>query len=318
MSKGMLSKTAWRLMKSYWKSKEKWRARGLLAGVIALSLGQVYMLVMLNQWNNVFYNALQERDFEVFWPLIGQFSLIAFGYIIMAVYAIYVKQILEIKWRTWMTSRYLDEWMHSQTYYRLQVLGGDGVDNPDQRISDDIGMFVNLTLSLFIGLLKQVSTLVAFVVILWQLSGALDIPVGDTVLSVPGYMVFVTLIYSVVGTWLAHKVGRSLIGLNYDQQRYEADFRFSMVRVRENSESIAFYGGEGPEMQNFQERFGVNEKNQALEFLCQRLCPAGCHRADPHERPEVFFRGYAAGGIYPDAECFWQGSGCPQLLCRGL
>ncbi|WP_405756580.1 ABC transporter ATP-binding protein/permease [Anaerovibrio slackiae] len=257
----MLSKTAWRLMKSYWKSKEKWRARGLLAGVIALSLGQVYMLVMLNQWNNVFYNALQERDFEVFWPLIGQFSLIAFGYIIMAVYAIYVKQILEIKWRTWMTSRYLDEWMHSQTYYRLQVLGGDGVDNPDQRISDDIGMFVNLTLSLFIGLLKQVSTLVAFVVILWQLSGALDIPVGDTVLSVPGYMVFVTLIYSAVGTWLAHKVGRSLIGLNYDQQRYEADFRFSMVRVRENSESIAFYGGEGPEMQNFQERFGMVIRN---------------------------------------------------------
>lgn len=160
-----------------------------------------------------------------------------------------------------MTSRYLDEWMHSQTYYRLQVLGGDGVDNPDQRISDDIGMFVNLTLSLFIGLLKQVSTLVAFVVILWQLSGALDIPVGDTVLSVPGYMVFVTLIYSVVGTWLAHKVGRSLIGLNYDQQRYEADFRFSMVRVRENSESIAFYGGEGPEMQNFQERFGMVIRN---------------------------------------------------------
>ena len=105
MSKGALSKTAWRLMKSYWKSKEKWRARGLLAGVIALSLGQVYMLVMLNQWNNVFYNALQERNFEVFWSLIGQFSLIAFGYIIMAVYAIYVKQILEIKWRTWMTSR---------------------------------------------------------------------------------------------------------------------------------------------------------------------------------------------------------------------
>ena len=261
MSKGTLSKTAWRLMKSYWKSEEKWRARGLLAGVIALSLGQVYMLVMLNQWNNVFYNALQERDFEVFWSLIGQFSLIAFGYIIMAVYAIYVKQILEIKWRTWMTNRYLAEWLHSQTYYRLQVTGGDGVDNPDQRISDDIGMFVNLTLSLFIGLLKQATTLVAFVFILWQLSGALEIPVGDTVLSVPGYMVFVTLLYSVVGTWLAHKVGRSLIGLNYDQQRYEADFRFSMVRVRENSESIAFYGGEGPEMQNFQERFGMVIRN---------------------------------------------------------
>lgn len=255
MERAVLSKTAWRLMKSYWKSEEKWKARGLLSGVIALSLGQVYALVMLNQWNNVFYNALQERDFAVFWPLVGQFSLIAFGYIIMAVYAIYVKQMLEIKWRTWMTERYLAEWLHRQTYYRLQVTGRMDMDNPDQRISDDIGSFVNLTLSLFIGFLQQAVTLAAFVVILWELSGTLELPIGGAVFSVPGYMVFVTLLYSLAGTWLAHKVGRKLIGLNYDQQRYEADFRFSMVRVRENSESIAFYGGEGPEMQNFQERF---------------------------------------------------------------
>lgn len=257
MNKGAIRRTAWRLIKSYWQSKEKWKACGLLGGVIALSLGQVYMLVMLNQWNNVFYNALQERNFDVFWSLIGQFSLIAFGYIIMAVYAVYVKQMLEIKWRTWMTDRYLEEWMQKQTYYRLQVTGRMDMDNPDQRISDDIGSFVNLTLTLFIGLLKQATTLVAFVFILWELSGTLDIPLGGTVLTVPGYMVFVTLFYSIAGTWLAHKVGRRLIGLNYDQQRYEADFRFSMVRVRENSESIAFYGGEGPELQNFQERFSM-------------------------------------------------------------
>lgn len=252
-----LYQMAWRLMSSYWHSQEKWKARGLLAGVIALTLGQVYMLVLLNGWNNDFYNALQQRAFESFWPLIGQFACFAFLHIIFAVYAIYVRQILEIKWRNWMTDKYLDRWLGHQTYYRLQVAGKDDMDNPDQRIADDINSFVNLTMGLFVGVIKQATSLVAFVVILWNLSGYLDIPLGDTVLSVPGYMVFVTLIYSVVGTWLAHKVGRKLIRLNYDQQRFEADFRFSMVRVRENSESVAFYGGEKPEMQNFRERFAL-------------------------------------------------------------
>lgn len=252
-----LYQMAWRLMSSYWHSQEKWKARGLLAGVIALTLGQVYMLVLLNGWNNDFYNALQQRAFESFWPLIGQFAGFAFLHIIFAVYAIYVRQILEIKWRNWMTDKYLDRWLGHQTYYRLQVAGQDDMDNPDQRIADDINSFVNLTLGLFVGVIKQATSLVAFVVILWNLSGYLDIPLGDTVLSVPGYMVFVTLIYSVIGTWLAHKVGRKLIRLNYDQQRFEADFRFSMVRVRENSESVAFYGGEKPEMQNFRERFAL-------------------------------------------------------------
>lgn len=252
-----LYQMAWRLMSSYWHSQEKWKARGLLAGVIALTLGQVYMLVLLNGWNNDFYNALQQRAFESFWPLIGQFAGFAFLHIIFAVYAVYVRQILEIKWRNWMTDKYLDRWLGHQTYYRLQVAGRDDMDNPDQRIADDVNSFVNLTLGLFVGVLKQATSLVAFVVILWNLSGSLDIPLGDTVLSVPGYMVFVTLIYSVVGTWLAHKVGRKLIRLNYDQQRFEADFRFSMVRVRENSESVAFYGGEKPELQNFRERFAL-------------------------------------------------------------
>ena len=252
-----LYQMAWRLMSSYWHSQEKWKARGLLAGVIALTLGQVYMLVLLNGWNNDFYNALQQRAFESFWPLIGQFAGFAFLHIIFAVYAVYVRQILEIKWRKWMTDKYLDRWLGHQTYYCLQVAGQDDMDNPDQRIADDVNSFVNLTLGLFVGVLKQATSLVAFVVILWNLSGSLDIPLGDTVLSVPGYMVFVTLIYSVVGTWLAHKVGRKLIRLNYDQQRFEADFRFSMVRVRENSESVAFYGGEKPELQNFRERFAL-------------------------------------------------------------
>ena len=152
---------AWRLMSSYWHSQEKWKARGLLAGVIALTLGQVYMLVLLNGWNNDFYNALQQRAFESFWPLIGQFAGFAFLHIIFAVYAVYVRQILEIKWRNWMTDKYLDRWLGHQTYYRLQVAGQDDMDNPDQRIADDVNSFVNLTLGLFVGVLKQATSLVA-------------------------------------------------------------------------------------------------------------------------------------------------------------
>ena len=274
MKKRDMAGVVWKLVRSYWRSEERWWARGMLAVVVALSLLQVYMLVLLNQWNNEFYNALQGYNYGSFWPLIGEFTTIAFIYIIVAVYAIYLRQMLEIRWRTWMTKNYLSKWLHKQTYYRLQVTGSADMDNPDQRISDDIGSFISLSLQLSLGVLKQLTTLVAFVFILWQLSGVLDIPLGDTVVSVPGYMVFVTLFYSIAGTWIAHKVGKKLIGLKYDQQRYEADFRFSMVRVRENSESIAFYGGEEPEHVTFNERFqrvvtnfwGLMKRTKLLNF----------------------------------------------------
>ena len=273
MRKGDMARNVWRMMRSYWKSEEKWWARGMLGVIIFLSLGQVYMLVLLNQWYNDFYNALQNYDFSLFWPLIGQFMLVAFVYIIMAVYAVYLRQMLQIKWRTWMTRQYLRSWMAKQVYYKLQVLKTD-MDNPDQRISEDIDAFINLTLTLFLGFLKQLTTLLAFVAVLWNLSGILEIPFGETVVSVPGYMVFMCLIYSIVGTWLAHKVGYKLIGLNYDQQRFEADFRFNMVRVRENSESIAFYRGEQPETDGFEDRFkmvinnfwGLMKRTKLLNF----------------------------------------------------
>ena len=273
MRKGDMARNVWRMMRSYWKSEEKWWARGMLGVIIFLSLGQVYMLVLLNQWYNDFYNALQNYEFSLFWPLIGQFMLVAFVYIIMAVYAVYLRQMLQIKWRTWMTRQYLRSWMAKQVYYKLQVLKSD-MDNPDQRISEDIDAFINLTLTLFLGFLKQLTTLLAFVAVLWNLSGILEIPFGETVVSVPGYMVFMCLIYSIVGTWLAHKVGYKLIGLNYDQQRFEADFRFNMVRVRENSESIAFYRGEQPETDGFEDRFkmvinnfwGLMKRTKLLNF----------------------------------------------------
>lgn len=243
----------WLLFKDYWSSEEKWKARGLLAVVIAMNFAMVYLLVQINSWYQVFWDSLQNYEVESFWPLIGQFTAIAFTYIVIAVYAIYLRQMLQIKWRTWMTKNYLNSWMNGQTYYKLQ----DATDNPDQRISEDIGQFVNLTLALIINFLRQLTTLAAFGVVLWELSGSITI----AGLVIPGYMFWFSLMYSGIGTFLAHKVGRKLIGLNFDQQKYEADFRFSMMRVRENSESIAFYRGEAAELEGFTQKFSAVIKN---------------------------------------------------------
>ena len=247
----------WSLFKGYWSSEEKWKARGLLAVVIAMNFAIVYLLVQINEWYNVFYNALQNYEAESFWPLIGKFTGIAFCHILIAVYAVYLRQMLQIRWRTWMTKNYLREWMGGQVYYRLQ----HATDNPDQRISEDIGQFVNLTLQLLIGFLRQLTTLAAFGVVLWELSGAFTFELGGMEIVISGYMFWFSFIYSGVGTFFAHKVGRRLIELNFDQQKYEADFRFSMMRVRENSESIAFYRGEPNELEGFNLKFSNVIKN---------------------------------------------------------
>ncbi|HWR07596.1 ABC transporter ATP-binding protein/permease [Sporomusa sp.] len=245
----------WNLTREYWRSEEKWRSGGLLAVIVTLNLTYVYILVLINKWFNRFYNALQNFDKEEVFSELGQFCLLAAFYIIVAVYQLYLQQMLEIKWRRWMTHKYLNTWLKNQMYYRLQ-LTDHYTDNPDQRISEDLRLFTNYTLQLSLGLLKAVVTLVSFIAILWQLSGTMVIPLGNQQLTVSGYMVWVAIVYSVIGTWLTHKIGKPLARLNFDQQRYEADFRFSLVRLRENSESIAFYGGEAREERSFISRFG--------------------------------------------------------------
>ncbi len=245
----------WNLTRDYWRSEEKWRAGGLLAVIITLNLAYVYILVLINIWFNRFYNALQNFDKEEVFSAVGEFSLLAAFFIIVAVYKLYLRQMLEIKWRRWMTHKYLNTWLKNQMYYRLQ-LTDNYTDNPDQRISEDLRLFTNYTLQLSLDLLKAVVTLVSFITILWQLSGTLMIPLGNQQITVYGYMVWVAIVYAVIGTWLTHKIGKPLARLNFDQQRYEADFRFSLVRLRENSESIAFYGGEVREERAFISRFG--------------------------------------------------------------
>ena len=246
----------WKLTKSYWQSEEKRKAFLLLGAIILLTLGVVYMLVQLNSWNNAFYNALQNYQSEAIFAELMRFTWLAFIYIILAVYSYYLQQVLVVNWRRWLTNRYIDEWMKNKTYYRLQMFGV-GTDNPDQRISEDVRLFVEMTIKFSIGILKALCTLISFVFILWNLSGPLDFKIANINIHVEGYLVWVALAYSILGTWITHLVGRKLVGLNFVQQRYEADFRFSMMRMRENSESVAFYGGETQESGVFKKMFGL-------------------------------------------------------------
>lgn len=244
----------WYLTKSYWQSEEKKKAFFLLGCIIALTLGVVYMLVLLNQWNNSFYSALQNYDAKKIFDELIHFSWLAAIYILLAVYSYYLQQTLILNWRRWLTTRFIDIWLQNKTYYNLQMFGKD-TDNPDQRISEDVRQFVEMTLSFGIGILKAFCTFASFVVILYNLSGSLSFTFMGKTWTINGYMLWASLLYSVIGTYITHIVGRKLVKINFIQQKYEADFRFSMIRLRESAESVAFYRGEAQESSVFKQRF---------------------------------------------------------------
>jgi putative ATP-binding cassette transporter len=250
----------WRIAAPYFYSEDKWAGRGLLAAVIAIELAVVFLTVLFNRWNNVFYNALQERNQAVFTYQIGYFCVLASFWIGLKVYQLYLNQWLQIRWRRWMTDRYLGGWLHDANHYRMQLLG-DAADNPDQRIAEDTQRFVEQTLTLGIGLLSAVVTLVSFVFILWGLSNEAPLHLFGRDIAIPGYLVWGALIYAVLGTTLTHLIGWPLVGLNFQQQRYEADFRFNLVRARENAEQIALLHGEPVERTRLQSRFGLVVEN---------------------------------------------------------
>jgi len=258
-----ITRAAWRLAKCYWTSEEKWSAWALLVSVIGLNLGNVYISVRINEWNRSFYNALQAFDSEGLFRQLGIFCVLVVFAISMSVYGLYLSQMLQIRWRRWLTSRYLGAWLADQAYYQLEL--GGRTDNPDQRIAEDLNQFTTFVLSLSIGLISSVVSLISFLVILWGLSGPADIALGTwATLHIPAYLVWAALLYAGIGTWLTVKIGRPLVPLNYARQRFEADFRFSLVRFRENAESVALSGGEPVELQLFKERFG-----SVFENFCQ-------------------------------------------------
>src|SRR5262245_53128343 len=250
----------WALTKPYWFSEERWAARGLLAAVITLNLGLVAITVLINKWNNDFFNALQNKDSSAFSQQLIVWLVLAAVYLVAAVYQLNLNMWLQIRWRRWLTNVYFGEWLDQRVYYRLE-LKNHGTDNPDQRLQEDLKLFTTDTLSLALGFLRAVVSLFSFVFILWTLSGPLALSLGSMQLSVPGYMVWVALCYAIGGTWLAHKIGRPLIRLNFEQQKYEADLRYALTRLRENAEGIALYRGEHDEHRTLRSRFDSVWKN---------------------------------------------------------
>jgi putative ATP-binding cassette transporter len=255
--KGIFSTLAivWRIASPYFRGEDRWPGRILLAAVIGLELSVVALTVLLNTWNNVFYNALQDRNWAVFVHQLGYFCVLATFWVLVNVYQLYLNQWLQIRWRRWLTRVYLGHWLTDANHYRMQLLG-DAADNPDQRIAEDVSQFITLTLGIGLQLLNASVTVVSFTAILWALSAQAPLHLFGMTLSVPGYLLWAALIYAVVGTVFTHLIGRPLIALNFQQQRYEADFRFNLVRVRENSEQIALLEGEPAERDRLLMRFG--------------------------------------------------------------
>jgi putative ATP-binding cassette transporter len=244
----------WRLSVPYFRSEDRWAGRLLLGAVVAIELALVAINVILNTWYNFFYNTLQDHDWNGFVRAILYFCAIAGVFTLLAVYQTYLNYWLQIRWRRWMTQTYLRQWLNTANHYRMQLIG-DVADNPDQRIAEDLQSFTQSTLSIGLGLLNSCVTLGSFVIILWRLSE--DAPFELFGMSIPGYLVWAALIYAVIGTWLTHLIGWPLIPLNFQQQRFEADFRFNLVRSRENAEQIASLRGEAAERERHLTRFGL-------------------------------------------------------------
>ena len=233
---------------------EQTLARTIIVALILINQGQVGISVRLSFFNRDWFNAIQEKDSATFWSLLYTVFLFwAVIYIAIAIFEYIIQSHLMIRWRRWLTSHYIGDWLNEGSHYRM-ALSGTGADNPDQRIAEDVDQFIGRTYSFSISLLAQVSSLVSFSIILWGISANFTIP--GTEIAIPGFLFWVAVLYSGFGTFVTHVIGRRLIRLNFEQQRYEADFRFSLARLREYAEQVALLGGEKQERRFLMDRFG--------------------------------------------------------------
>lgn len=300
------------LITPYWNSEEKKSARLYLAGIITLTIAAVYMTLLLNEWFNSFYSALQNYDSGAVYRGLLRFTGLAFAHIAFAVYSYYLQQRLALRWRKWMTKNYLAKWTGQQMYYRLEMFSQGTADNPDQRISEDINLFTARTLSFMSGLLRSATTIVCFIFVLWNLSEVLSFSAGGQEIHIYGYLVWTALAYSVFGTWITHKVGHRLVSLNYLQQKLEADFRFSMVRLRETAESVAFYNGAAKEEAFLSNRFMtllrntlfIIKKQKQLSWLTNSYAQIAIIFPFVVAVPRYLSQNISLGGLMQIANCF--------------
>src|SRR5215475_2915475 len=307
----------------YFRSEDRWAARGLLGAILAIELTQVGLAVLLNSWNARFYDALQQKNASAFGYELLVFSGLVTAFILLAVYQLYLSQWLQIRWRQWMTNRLLGSWLQNSTPYRMQ-LSGDCADNPDQRIAEDIKLFVSNTLSLGTGLLGAVVTLGSFITILWGLSNAAPLTLFGQVLAIPGYLVWAAILYAVIGTVITHSIGRPLIGLGIEQQRREADFRAGLLRVRENAEQIALLRGESAERGRLMDRFSKLRQNWIAIMVRQKrltFFTAGYSQAQVivpilAASPAYFAGAISLGGLMQTASAFGRVEGALSFVVK--
>lgn len=300
------------LITPYWNSEEKKSARLYLAAIITLTIAAVYMTLLLNEWFNSFYSALQNYDSDAVYRGLLRFTGLAFAHIAFAVYSYYLQQRLALRWRKWMTKNYLAKWTGQQMYYRLEMFSQGTADNPDQRISEDINLFTARTLSFMSGLLRSATTIICFIFVLWNLSEVLSFSAAGQEIHIYGYLVWTALAYSVLGTWITHKVGHRLVSLNYLQQKLEADFRFSMVRLRETAESVAFYNGAAKEEAFLSNRFMtllkntlfIIKKQKQLSWLTNSYAQIAIIFPFVVAVPRYLSQNISLGGLMQIANCF--------------
>ena len=300
------------LITPYWNSEEKKSARLYLAAIITLTIAAVYMTLLLNEWFNSFYSALQNYDSGAVYRGLLRFTGLAFAHIAFAVYSYYLQQRLALRWRKWMTKNYLAKWTGQQMYYRLEMFSQGTADNPDQRISEDINLFTARTLSFMSGLLRSATTIICFIFVLWNLSEILSFSAAGQEFHIYGYLVWTALAYSVLGTWITHKVGHRLVSLNYLQPKLEADFRFSMVRLRETAESVAFYNGAAKEEAFLSNRFMtllrntlfIIKKQKQLSWLTNSYAQIAIIFPFVVAVPRYLSQNISLGGLMQIANCF--------------
>lgn len=300
------------LIARYWKSSEKKSAWAYLLGIIVLTIAAVYMTLLLNDWFNEFYSALQNYDADAVYHGLIKFTGLAFAHIAFAVYAYYLQQKLALRWRRWMTEEYLSRWTSHQMFYRMEMFSGGLSDNPDQRISEDINLFTARTLSFMSGLLRAITTIFCFIFVLWSLSEPLSFEIGGNTYHIYGYLVWTALAYSILGTWITHKVGHRLVGLNFIQQKMEADFRYAMVRLRETAETVAFYNGAPQEKKILGTRFQklvvntvyIIKKQKQLSWLTNSYAQIAIIFPFVVAAPRYLSKSISLGGLMQVANCF--------------
>jgi vitamin B12/bleomycin/antimicrobial peptide transport system ATP-binding/permease protein len=236
------------LARPYWRSEERWSAFGLIGGLLAVKLTAVYAMIAQNHWYKSFYESFERREFAPFAGQVGLFLSIGSVCVVSLVISQWLSQLIKLRWRAWVVQHYLEIWLQNRAYYRSQL--ENRASNPDQRICEDLGAFVERTLDMGVSAVDVGVSLIAFTSILWGLSGTLNV---QGVL-VPGYMVVAVFSYTVLSCWITHALGRPLSSLYTTRSNMEGDFRYGLMRVRENAETIAFYNGERHEQTKLRSR----------------------------------------------------------------